>query len=162
MIIILHDYRVINRHADHQQNKGWWQHNDHYQLTIIMIVLTRSSQPLQTGGQPAYSVLCIGRNRHRLAGSGGGSYDDSTKSWWLGSRSWLFIINMIIKIIMIIFVIIIIWFRAHGRGESVLCLCADGKIRPGGSGGPRSNQTSEFQDKDTFITMFIVLSWWSL
>ena len=121
MIIILHDYRVINRHADHQQNKGWWQHNDHYQLTIIMIVLTRSSQPLQTGGQPAYSVLCIGRNRHRLAGSGGGSYDDSTKSWWLGSRSGLFIINMIIKIIMIIFVIIIIWFRAHGRGDSVLC-----------------------------------------
>ena len=103
-----------------------------------MIVLTRSSQSFQTGGQPAYSVLCNGRNRHRLAGSGVGSrhttphkisclrswwgwgpHDDSTKSWWLGS--WLFIINMIIKIIIIIFVIIIIWFRVHGRGESVLC-----------------------------------------
>ena len=43
-------------------------------MVIIMIVLTRSSQSLQTSGQPAYSVLCIGRNRHRLAGSGGGSY----------------------------------------------------------------------------------------
>ena len=75
----------------------------------------------------------------------------------LETRSGLFIINMIIKIIMIIFVIIIIWFRAHGRGESVLCLCADGKIRPGGS-GRAALQTSEFQDKDTFITMFIVLS----
>ena len=52
---------------------------------------------------------------------GWGPQDDSTKSWWLGSRSGLFIINMIIKIIMIIFVIIIIWFRAHGRGDSVLC-----------------------------------------
>ena len=141
MIIILHDYRVINRHADHQQNKGWWQHNDHYQLMIIMIVPTRSSQSFQTGGQPAYSVLWNGRDRHRLAGSGVGSrhttphkisclrswwgwgpHDDSTKSWWLGS--WLFIINMIIEIIIIIFVIILIWFRVHGRGESVLYFCA--------------------------------------
>ena len=128
-----------------------------------MIVLTRSSQSFQTGGQPAYSVQCIGRNCHRLAGSGvglrhttphkisclrswwgWGPHDDSTKSWWLGS--WLFFINMIIKIIIIIFVIIIIWFRVHGRGESVLCFVRRWEWR-----AARSNQISEFQDKDTFI-----------
>ena len=126
---------------------------------IIMIVLTRSSQSFQTGGQPAYSVLWNGRDRHRLAGSGVGSrhttphkisclrswwgwgpHDDSTKSWWLGS--WLFIINMIIEIIIIIFVIIIIWFRVKAYYIFV---------RRWEWQAARSNQTSEFQDKDTFI-----------
>ena len=129
-----------------------------------MIVLTRSSQSFQTGGQPAYSVQCIGRNCHRLAGSGvglrhttphkisclrswwgWGPHDDSTKSWWLGS--WLFIINMIIKIIIIIFVIIIIWFRVHGRSESVLCFVRRWEWRG------RALQTL-----DIFITMFMFIS----
>ena len=134
-------------------------------IILIMLVVSKAVRRSRRRIAASKGMGGLVRERPRIfvrSWWGWGPQDDSTKSWWLGSRSWLFIINMIIKIIMIIFVIIIIWFRAHGRGESVLCLCADGKIRPGGSGGPRSNQTSEFQDKDTFITMFIVLSWWSL
>ena len=57
---------------------------------------------------------------------------------------------MIIEIIIIIFVIIIIWFRVHGRGESVLYFVRRWEWR-----AVRSNQISEFQDKDTFVTMIV-------
>ena len=52
--------------------------------------------------------------------------------------------------IIIIEFIIIIMFRVHGRGESVLYFVRRWEWR-----AVRSNQISEFQDKDTFVTMIV-------